>query len=75
MGLMKNSSKQSKSQKQTANTKQAAETSRRVMGDGAEVEVLYQRMGEKWFAFSIVDEEVFIGEVPESAIQNKAPIA
>ncbi|MGE0616473.1 MAG: hypothetical protein AB7P04_12615 [Bacteriovoracia bacterium] len=33
-----------------------------------EADVLYQRMGDRWYAFSIVDDEVFMGEVPEDAI-------
>jgi hypothetical protein len=28
-----------------------------------EVDVLYQRMGDKWYAFSIIDDEVFMGPV------------
>lgn len=28
-----------------------------------EVEVLYQRMGDRWYAFSLVGEEVFFGQV------------
>lgn len=29
-----------------------------------EVEVLYQRLGDRWYAFSLVDDEVFVGEIP-----------
>ncbi len=28
-----------------------------------EVDVLYQRMGDKWYAFSVIDDEVFMGPV------------
>ncbi len=28
-----------------------------------EVEVLYQKLGGKWFAFSLIDDEVFFGKV------------
>jgi hypothetical protein len=36
------------------------------------VEVLYQRLGNKWFAFSLIDDEVFVGSVPEEAIASDA---
>lgn len=26
-------------------------------------EILYQRMGDKWYAFSLVDDEVFVGSI------------
>ena len=32
------------------------------------VEVLYQKMGDRWFAFSIVDEEVFVGSISPETI-------
>lgn len=28
------------------------------------VEVLYQRMGDRWFAFSLIGDDVFFGSVP-----------
>lgn len=28
------------------------------------VEVLYQKLGDKWYAFSIIGEEVFFGSLP-----------
>lgn len=37
-----------------------------------EVEVLYQRLGDRVFAFSLVDDEVFFGEVPNDAIEAAA---
>ena len=27
------------------------------------VEVLYQRMGDRWYAFSLIDDEVFVGSI------------
>ena len=27
------------------------------------VEVLYQRMGDRWFAFSMINDEVFVGSI------------
>lgn len=29
-----------------------------------EVDVLYQRLGDRWFAFSLIDNEVFVGSIP-----------
>ena len=40
---------------------------------GDEVEVLYQRMGDRWFAFSLIDDEVFVGSItPEELEAEKA---
>lgn len=33
------------------------------------VEVLYQRMGDRWFAFSIKDDEVFVGQISPEMIE------
>jgi hypothetical protein len=42
-----------------------------------EVDVLYQRLGSRWFAFSLVDDEVFVGSIGQDEIEvlatNKAP--
>jgi hypothetical protein len=32
------------------------------------VEVLYQKMGDRWFAFSLINDEVFVGSIPASEI-------
>ncbi len=32
------------------------------------VEVLYQKMGDRWFAFSMIDDEIFMGSIPQSEI-------
>ncbi len=34
------------------------------------VEVLYQKMGDRWFAFSLINDEVFVGSIPQSEIDN-----
>lgn len=34
------------------------------------VDVLYQRMGTKWYAFSEQNDEVFFTEVPDEVIEN-----
>lgn len=36
------------------------------------VEVLYQKMGDRWYAFSLVDEEVFVGSVSQAEINQAA---
>ena len=33
-----------------------------------ETEVLYQKLGEQWFAFSLIEDEVFMAPVPETEI-------
>jgi hypothetical protein len=35
------------------------------------VEVLYQKMGDRWFAFSMVDDEVFIGSISQEEINGE----
>lgn len=32
------------------------------------VEVLYQKMGDRWFAFSLIGEDVFVGSIPQSEL-------
>ena len=34
----------------------------------SDVEVLYQKMGNRWFAFSIVEGEVFMGSISQEEI-------
>ena len=34
----------------------------------ATVEVLYQKMGDRWFAFSLVNDEVFVGSISQEQI-------
>jgi hypothetical protein len=41
---------------------------------GDEVEVLYQRMGDRWFAFSLIDDEVFVGSITPDELQEKKTI-
>lgn len=40
------------------------------------VEVLYQKMGDRWFAFSLINDEVFVGSIEDHEIQRdvKSPI-
>lgn len=39
------------------------------------VEVLYQKMGNRWFAFSLVGDEVYVGSITQSEIEVPAEIA
>ena len=34
------------------------------------VEVLYQKMGNRWFAFSVVEGEVFMGSISQEEIDQ-----
>lgn len=34
------------------------------------VDVLYQKLGENWFAFSLIDDEVFMSPVSEDKIEE-----
>jgi hypothetical protein len=38
------------------------------------VEVLYQKMGDRWFAFSLINDEVFVGSIPNSELEPAAKI-
>jgi hypothetical protein len=33
-----------------------------------DTEVLYQKLGDQWFAFSVMNDEVFMSPVPEEKI-------
>ncbi len=34
------------------------------------IEVLYQKMGNRWFAFSLVNDEVFVGSISQDEIDR-----
>jgi hypothetical protein len=36
--------------------------------DNGTVEVLYQKMGDRWFAFSLVGDDVFVGSLTQEEI-------
>ena len=38
------------------------------------VEVLYQKLGDRWFAFSMIDDEVFVGSIKQSDIDTSQKI-
>lgn len=35
-----------------------------------EAQVLYQKLGDKWYAFSLVDDEVFVGSIEGEQAQD-----
>ena len=35
-----------------------------------EVDVLYQRIGDRWYAFSLVNGEVFFGSIDQEELQE-----
>lgn len=37
-------------------------------------EVLYQRLGNRWYAFSVVDGDVFFGEVPPETLATASEV-
>jgi hypothetical protein len=37
------------------------------------VEVLYQKMGDRWFAFSLVGDDVFVGSLTDEEIAGERP--
>ena len=39
-------------------------------GNNQSVEVLYQKMGDRWFAFSLIEDEVFVGSIPVEKIMQ-----
>lgn len=36
------------------------------------VKVLYQKMGDRWFAFSTLDDDVFVGSISQEEIDFKS---
>ncbi len=34
------------------------------------VEVLYQKMGDRWFAFSLINDELFVGSISQMEIDS-----
>lgn len=45
------------------------ETPNNPNSDGT-VEVLYQKLGDRWFAFSVLNDEVFIGSLTPEEIEG-----
>ncbi len=51
------------------NTKIMTETNSHTLQD-KEVEVLYQKLGDQWFAFSVIDGDVFMSPVSDETIRQ-----
>ena len=47
-----------------------AKTEIQDMNTDQTVEVLYQKMGDRWFAFSLVGDEVFVGSIRQEEIDS-----
>jgi hypothetical protein len=39
------------------------------------VEVLYQKLGDRWFAFSLVDDEIFVGSITQTDIDSSTKVS
>jgi hypothetical protein len=39
-------------------------------GAGETVEVLYQKMGDRWFAFSLIGDDVFVGSLTQDELEG-----
>ena len=60
---MANSAKNTKGSKSNR-TEARTENRKPGSGAGAEVaETLYQRLGDRWYAFSLIDDQVFVGSI------------
>lgn len=46
----------------------AANSKNREISKEQDVDVLYQKLGNNWFAFSIIDDEVFMAPITEEEI-------
>ena len=53
-----------------ANEKNQTQTQTQTQSDT--IEVLYQKMGDRWFAFSLIDDEVFVGSISQSEIDGSS---
>ncbi len=38
---------------------------------GETVEILYQKLGSRWFAFSMINDEVFVGSIDDGELNDK----
>jgi hypothetical protein len=56
-----------------ANT-QSKNGSHKMASNDDTVEVLYQKMGDRWFAFSLVDDEVFVGSITQEEVDASVTV-
>lgn len=54
----------------TRNSNTEANGNKPNAAQNGKVEVLYQRMGDRWFAFSLVDDEVFVGSISPEELEK-----
>jgi hypothetical protein len=52
----------------SASTSKKSNTTTNNSADDQFVDVLYQKLGENWFAFSLIDDEVFMSPVSDDKI-------
>lgn len=45
------------------------------MSEGQVVEVLCQKMGDRWFAFSLIDDEVFFGSMTPEELKEMTDVS
>ncbi len=38
------------------------------------VEVLYQKLGDRWFAFSLINDEVFVGSITQGELEETSKL-
>lgn len=54
------------------NTNKSLKKTNSTQNSGPETaEVLYQKLGNKWYAFSLIQNEVFVGSIDVDAITEK----
>jgi hypothetical protein len=56
-----------RTENQTASQTKRQNTAKKKSADDT-IEVLYQKMGDRWFAFSLVNDEVFVGSLTQDEI-------
>jgi hypothetical protein len=47
------------------------QTAKNTQSNQDTVEVLYQKMGDRWFAFSLVGDDVFVGSLTQDEVEGK----
>jgi hypothetical protein len=47
-----------------------SETHNKKLTENKAVEVLYQKLGDRWYAFSLVDDEVFYGSITQNELDT-----
>ncbi len=52
------------------NARQTKSSKSAEVNPGQSAETLYQRLGDKWYAFSLIDDEVFVGSIEEKDLSE-----